>query len=298
MATRTPRKPSTKRVPISPAKQAQLAAEREAKVAEAAEILKKAVADLMTADGWQAMIEARLWLRKYSFQNLMLIMVQCPGATDVRPYGAKVNPSPNSWKAVGRFARQGEAAIRIFAPMFKKNDDGEQVLYGFKLVPVFDVSQTDGEPLPPVADNKVELLTGDAPAELWERTEKLIVGLGFSVQRGPCEGYPEANGLTEWGPKRVTVRSDVDDAQAAKTLLHELAHIMLGHGDERGETGREQCEVEAESVACIVTRYAGLVSLPYSVGYVAGWAGTLELVEESAKIVLRTADAIVADLGL
>jgi len=296
MTARTAR---TSRKPLTEAAKAKLTAEREAKVAEAAKILADAVAALMTADGWQAMIEARLWLRKYSFQNLMLIMMQCPGATDVRPYGARVNPSPNSWKAVGRYAISGPgSAIRIFAPMFRKNSEGEQELYGFKLVPVFDVSQTDGEPLPPAADTNVQLLTGDAPAELWERTEKLIIGLGFSVQRGPCKGHPDANGLTEWEAKRVTVRADVEDAQAAKTLIHELAHILLGHGDERNDITRDQCEVEAESVASIVTRYAGLVSLPYSVGYVAGWAQTPELIEASAKIVLKIADKIIADLGL
>jgi hypothetical protein len=284
----------TARKPLSPAKQAQITAEREAKVAEAAKILADAVAALMTADGWQAMIEARLWLRKYSFQNLMLIMMQCPGATDVRPYGARVNPSPNSWKAVGRYAISGPgSAIRIFAPMFRKNSEGEQELYGFKLVPVFDVSQTDGEPLPPAVDTNVQLLTGDAPAELWERTEKLIAGLGFSVDRCPVPGSPNANGQTRWEEHRVIVRADVSPAQAAKTLIHELAHIMLEHKDSNPVT-----ETEAESVACVVTRYAGLVSLPYSVGYVAGWAQTPELIEASAKIVLKTADRIIEELDL
>jgi hypothetical protein len=286
------------RKPLSPAKQAQIAAEREAKVAEAAKILQDAVAQLMTADGWQAMIESRLWLRKYSFQNLMLIMMQCPEATDVRPYGAKVNPSPNSWNAIGRFAKPGSSAIRIYAPLFRKGDDDKQELYGFKLVPVFDVSQTDGEPLPAPVDTNVQLLTGDAPALLWERTEKAVIGLGYSVQRGPCEGHPTANGLTEFGPKRVTVRADVEDAQAVKTLIHELAHIMLGHGAERNDISRDQCETEAESVACIVTRYAGLSSLPYSVGYVAGWAQTPDVTEAAAKIVLKISDEIIESLGL
>lgn len=281
------------RKPLSPAKQAELTADREAKVAEAAKILQDAVAALMTADGWQAMIESRLWLRKYSFSNLMLITMQCPGATDVRPYGARVNPSPNSWKAVGRFAKPGSSAIRIYAPLFRKDDQGESHVYGFKLVPVFDVSQTDGEPLPDPVATSVELLTGDAPAELWERTEKAIISLGYSVQRGPCEGHPNANGLTEPGPKRVTVRADIDDAQAVKTLIHEMAHIMLGHTDSNPVT-----ETEAESIACVVTRYAGLSSLPYSVGYVAGWAGTPEVIETSAKIVLKTADKIIESLGL
>lgn len=284
------------RKPLTEAAKAKLTAEREAKVAEAAKILQDAVAALMTADGWQAMIEARLWLRKYSFNNLMLIMMQCPEATDIRPYGARVNPSPNSWKAVGRFAKPGSHAIRIYAPLFRKNSDGDQEIYGFKLVPVFDVSQTDGEPLPPVVDTNVQLLTGDAPATLWERAEKVVVGLGYSVQRGACEGHPTANGLTEFGPRRVTVRADVDDAQAVKTLIHELAHIALDH--ETRQITRDQCEVEAESVACIVTRVAGLVSLPYSVGYVAGWAQTPELIEASAKIVLKTADTIIEALGL
>jgi hypothetical protein len=292
MTYNTPRK-------VSPAKAAELAADREAKIAEAAKILKDAVEGLMTSDGWQAMIESRLWLRKYTFNNLMLIRMQCPEASDVRPYGARVNPSPDSWKAAGRYVTSGPgSAIRIYAPLFRKDEDGERRVYGFKLVPVFDVSQTDGEPLPAKAVITTQLLTGDAPAELWERTEKAIVGLGYSVHRGPIEGHPTANGITEFGPKRVTVRDDVDPAQAVKTLIHELAHIMLGHGDDRNDLSRDQGEVEAESVACIVTRYAGLSSLPYSVGYVAGWAQTPDVTEAAAKIVLKVSDEIIVKLGL
>lgn len=288
MAARTARKPLTE------AAKAKITAEREAKVAEAAKILEDAVTALMTADGWQAMIEARQWLRKYSFTNLMLIEAQCPGATDVRPYGAKVNPSPGSWKAVGRYAVPGSNAIRIYAPLFRKNADGDQELYGFKLVPVFDVSQTDGEPLPAAGpEAEVTLLTGDAPAELWDRTAKLIAGHGFSIERCAVPGSPKANGQTRWEERRVIVRPDVSDAQAVKTLIHELAHIELDHMQSDSRT-----ETEAESVACIVTRYAGLVSLQYSVGYVAGWAGTTEQIEASAKIVFKTADKIIEALGL
>lgn len=292
MTYRTPRK-------VSPAKAAQLAAEREAKVAEAAKILADAVNALMTADGWKALIESRLWLRKYSLQNQLLIMAQCPDATDVRPYGAKVNPAPGSWKAAGRYVTSGPgSALRIYAPLFRKNDEGEQVIYGFKLVPVFDVSQTDGEPLPPKAVVTAQLLTGDAPAELWERTEKAIVDLGYSVHRGPIEGRPTANGIVRFDSRSVTVRADVSPAQAVKTLLHEMAHILLGHGDERSDIDRGRGEVEAESVACIVTGYAGLSSLSYSVGYVAGWAQTPDVAEDSAKLALKVADQIIVKLGL
>lgn len=275
---------------------AQQVEDRKAALAEAHEKLKAGIADLMTPEMWQRLIESHRWLR-YSLNNQMLILLQCPGATDVRPFGSRVNPKPGSWKAVGRYANSGPgSSIKIFAPLFRKDDNGESHVYGFKLVPVFDVSQTDGEPLADVQKLRPELLTGDAPAFLWDKVAKLVADAGFSLAREIDSDAPKANGTTTWSSRTVRVRPDLDPAQAVKTLIHELAHVLLGHEDR--DISRNRAEVEAESVACVVASIAGLDSLAYSVPYVAGWAGSTDEVEESAKVVLKTADKIVKDLEI
>lgn len=275
--------------------------ERKAQLDAAHETLTKAIDELVSPEAWQAMIEARLWLRKYSLRNLMMILAQCPGATDVRPYGNRRSPQEGSWLKVGRHAVKGSSALRIYAPLLRKEVNPatgkeREVLYGWKLVPVFDVSQTDGDPLPEVPEIHAELLTGQAPEGLWEKAAKLVVDLGYTLHEGVCPDAPEANGVTVWGPREVWVRTDRDDAQRVKTLVHEIAHIMCGHEDR--EITRSRGEIEAESVAHHVVRVAGMVSSPYSVPYVAGWATSREEIEESAKTVLKTADEVIKRLGL
>jgi antirestriction protein ArdC len=253
--------------------------------------LTTAIDRLTSSDGWQAMIEARRWLRKYSLGNLLMILAQSPGATDVRPLSA--------WNEIGRRVRKGERAIRIWAPSFRRVGDGDgrdgdadRFLTHFVLVSVFDASQTDGAPIE-AHTGDAELLTGDAPALLWEQINAQITALGYTVSRGDCRG---ANGYVEWPTRTVRVRADVEPAQAAKTLIHELAHIALDH--ETRDIPRSVKELEAESVACIVADVAGLDSLPYSVPYVAGWAPTREAVADSATQVLSVADLIIAGLDI
>lgn len=274
------------------------AEERKAAADKAHAELVGAIDALMTSEAWERMITSRKDLRKYSLNNLLMILLQCPHASDVRPYGARVNPAPGSWKAVGRYARPGEKALRIYAPSFRKDDNGDDKLIYFRLVPVFDVSQTDGDPLPYVAETRPELLTGDAPAKLWDAVAKMIADAGYSLSRAADPVLPDANGVTTWSARTVTVREDLDPAQAVKTLIHELAHILLGHGNDRKDTSRGRGEVEAESVACVVAAVAGLDSHAYSVPYVAGWAADRTEVEASAKIVLKVADQILERLGL
>lgn len=290
MITMTTRQPT--------AKQAKYDEERKAAVAQAHETLKAGIADLgVSPDAWKRLLDSRRWL-KYSLNNQMLIMLQCPEASDVRPYGAKTNPSPNSWKAVSRFAKPGQHALRIFAPLFRTDEaTGERIVYGFKLVPVFDISQTDGDALPAVTRLVPELLTGDAPAELQARAEKHVAALGYSFSFEIDASHASANGVTHFDTRKVTVRPDRDAAQQAKTTIHEIAHIELDHGGR--DISTDQAEVEAESVAYIVCSIAGLDSLPYSVPYVAGWAGGDESkIEAAAKLVLKVADKIVKELGL
>ena len=274
--------------------------ERKERLRAAHQQLAESVARLMTAEGWQAAMQRRAWMRRYSFRNFMLILQQCPDATDVR--------SLREWNAAGRRVRKGEHSIKIWAPSIRKRDpsaaasgdeagrdEEDRAAVRFILVSVFDVSQTEGTPLPraTLADYCPELLSGAAPGGLWDVLAAQVRAHGFTIERGDCGG---PNGLTTWGTRTVRVRDDVDDAQAAKTLAHELAHIELGH-EHRPETRRVR-EVEAESVACIVAAACGLDTLPYSVPYVAGWARDLDTATRSAERVYETADAILTRLGV
>lgn len=285
--TRTSRKSTRKPLTADEIKQ---------KIEESKALLNSAVENMLTSEGWEAFLRSRKGLRTYSANNMMLVALQCPGATDVRPYGARNNPQPGSWKYVGRYAKPGEKAIRIYAPLFRREEgQDEPVLYGFKLVPVFDVSQTDGEPLPARPSNMTPgQVTGDAPAELWDKIEKLVVAEGFHVVRGDRDGAAE--GTTTWASREVWVKGEERDAFSTSTLIHELAHIMCEHETRNPAAGLG--EVEAESVAFIVGDVAGMTTLPYSVPYVAGWAGDTETVAASAKTVLAVADKILKALGL
>ncbi|MGC7093972.1 hypothetical protein ACPZ19_04850 [Amycolatopsis lurida] len=300
--TRTPgRRTSNRRKP----RRTLTPEERAERLAAAREQLLDGIDTLMTSEGWQQLITSRAWLRRYSLYNVLMILRQCPHATDVRPM--------SEWRNEGYpLMRKGTHKIKIWKPRFRKVDDTDNTetatgskttentddttklaLSGFMLVPVVDVSQLDGNPLahrpePP----RPILLSGDAPAGLWDGIHQLITARGYTVERGDCGG---ANGLTEWRERRVSVRADVEPAQAAKTLTHELAHILCEH-DTRTDLPRDLREVEAESVACIVTAVCGLDTLAYSVPYVAGWAEDRDTARASAQRVLAVADTILSDL--
>jgi IrrE N-terminal-like domain len=168
-------------------------------------------------------------------------------------------------------------------------------LSGFILVPVVDISQLQQPPgrQPPSVPTCLEL-RGDAPSGLWDGISAQIYSRGYTIERADCG---DAYGLTMYAERRVIVREEVEPAQAAKTLTHELAHILCNHENRQESTPRPVREVEAESVACIVTAVCGLDTLSYSVPYVAGWAHDRDTARESAERVLTVADTILAQLS-
>jgi hypothetical protein len=252
--------------------------------------LERQIAELVSGDDWAAMLQTAARFHRYSANNVMLIMMQRPNATRVAGF--------NAWKTFNRFVRKGEHGIRILAPCVYKvetDDGGERhVLRGFKVVTVFDLSQTDGEDLP--GEIRPVLLEGEAPAGLWDALAAQVIGAGFELVRGDCGG---ANGRTDYGTRTVTVRGDVgfEAAQAVKTLSHELGHILLGHESQLLGGCRGLLEVEAESVAYIVAKASGLDCSNYSLPYVAHWAGgDLTMVRKTADRVVSCAGKILADL--
>jgi hypothetical protein len=241
------------------------------------------------------------------FNNVVLTMLQKPEATMIAGYRA--------WQAMGHQVRRGETAIKILGPVTRKvelvdrhsgepirDNDGRtqyvRQLVGVRPVSVFDASQVD----PPVqTPPEPTLLRGQAPPGLWDSLAELVQSEGFQLTRGDCGG---ANGLTDHLGREVRVRADVDDAQAVKTLAHELAHVLIR--PESGEPYAGACrgrrEVEAESVAYVVAAAHHLDTSQYTFNYVAGWAsqaatpehGIEAVVAETGARVIATADAILA----
>jgi len=215
--------------------------------------LAEKVGSLASMDAWGSWLRFASGFHRYSFNNTLLIWAQRPEATMVAGYRA--------WQAKGRQVRRGESAIRVYGPVTRRepkldpqgrpvrDGDGRPVqevrIVGVKPVSVFDVSQTDGDPLPepPAA----RLLVGQAPPGLWDALQSFVEAQGYSVSRGECGG---ANGVTDFDARQARVRADVDDAQAVKTLAHEAGHVLLHQPGQRQPVAcRGVAEVEAESVA-------------------------------------------------
>ena len=245
------------------------------------EDLMEQVAELRTSQEWLDAMTAAAKFHSYSLSNWMLMWMQGErrNMTITRPAGYR------AWQALDRQVRKGEHGLKIFAPMTRKDDDDNVMVFGFRLATVFDVSQTDGEPLPDVG--MPVLLEGEGDTTLRMACEEMIVDEGFTVSWAPLHG---PNGTTNHTTKEVKIEESIDPAQATKTTVHELAHVLL-HADRIAALGcRGRIEVEAESVAYVVCAAAELDTSQYSVRYVAGWS---EDTEDPAKAMLATGEVVV-----
>jgi antirestriction protein ArdC len=262
-------------------------ADRAEKVRALHDQLVEGVRALTTSEDWTRALDTAARFHRYSARNALLIQIQRPDASRVAGY--------RTWQSLGRQVRKGERGIAILAPCTYKRtttdrETGEEresiALRGFRAEHVFDVSQTDGEPLDEV---RPMLLQGDGPEGLWNALAAQVQGRGFALERGDCQGR---NGYTDFGARVVRVRADVDQAQATKTLAHELAHICLGHSGCITDS-RSRAEVEAESTAFVVMSACGARTDDYSLPYVAHWAGgEIQRVLETAERVQATARGI------
>ncbi len=263
------------------------------KLKEAHDRLTQAVESIVSGDDWQRMLKVASKFHNYSFNNQLMIFLQRPDATHVAGF--------NRWKSLGRFVKKGEKGIAIFAPCKYKTkietDNGDektmQQIRGFRVVHVFDISQTDGESLEDLDAVRPKLLDGDAPEGVWEVLVSQANDAGFEVIRTQ-EG--SENGYCDFLGKKIAVRPDVAPAQAVKTLIHELAHALL-HSEIRPKTAAI-AEVEVESVVFIVCDTLGLDTSNYSFAYIARWAeGSAELVKETAERSIGCAKAILKGLA-
>jgi hypothetical protein len=285
-------------------KSGKAAAAKAARIEELRQQLADGVQALADDASWRSYLDLQATLPRYSFGNTMLIMLQCPEATMVMPYGAP--GKPGTWMHIGRHATAGQRALYIRKPVFRKvkaedSPDGkEHSRVEFIWVPVFDVSQTEGDPLPEGAGDLCRLLEGDDPDGVLGLVAALVRSHGYSFElAGEIGGG--SNGDCDWGLKRVRVcTSGRSSLQQAKTAVHEAAHMLL-HPGSTLDRGRK--ELEAESVAYVVLKFLGLHSDDYSFGYVLGWSGNDSavardrIIRESGKSIQEAALAILEGIG-
>ncbi|EHO15818.1 hypothetical protein HMPREF9623_01729 [Stomatobaculum longum] len=287
----------------------QAAENRKNEMKEITEKLEQGVADLFNSEKYQTFLNTMAKFPQYSYNNNLLIMLQKPDATLCQSY--------TGWKKMGRFVKRGEKGIRILAPTPFKIDreqnkldekgqaildkDGEPVketvqidMTGFKMVSTFDLSQTEGEPLPILG---VEELTGSVEgyAKLFEAMKEASpVPVAFEEIKGGAKGYFQTS------ENRIAIKEGMSEVQNVKTLIHEMAHAKLHNmtaqkaRDDGGQT-RSSKEVEAESVAYTVCQHYGIDTSDYSFAYVASWSEGKELPElkESLGTIQKAASELI-----
>lgn len=237
--------------------------------------LRTGVAKLVEGEDWRRWLDTAVKFPEYSARNVFLILAQRPDATQVAGY--------TTWQQLGRQVRKGEKGIEILAAVSHGREPNSA-----RPAHVFDISQTDGPPLP--ERPQPVLVTGSAPAGLWERLEQVATDHGWSVKRAQVEGL--SNGYADFDQQTIVVQEDLDGAHAVKTLAHEVGHVVLH--DASAYAHRGIAEVEAESVAYLVVRAHGIDPAEFTFPYIAGWVGDdpLRHVEATADRVLRAANVI------
>ena len=277
-------------------KQVKTREQRKAELDEAMERLDRGVRDVFESGRWAEYLRVMSRFHRYSANNSLLIAMQMPEATAVASY--------TDWKRkFGRQVRKGERGIRILAPVRYRrkveDEDGDEAvvehLAGFRLASTFDVSQTDGDPLPEIA----ELIDGTVG-----RYEQVMLAIGKAapVPIGFEEMPAGVNGFFSRAERRIAIRPGMSQAQTVKTAIHELAHSRMHDFDMSLPTedlpDRGTREVQAESVAFVVASHYGLDTGDYSFGYVASWASGRELDELKASMdaIRKAAHSIIEDI--
>ena len=286
------------------------------KVKEITDKLEEGLKELFESEKYKTYLSTMSKFHNYSFNNTLLITMQKPEAMLVAGYQA--------WqKNFERHVNKGEKAIRILAPapykikeerdkldpvtgemMFDENgmpqkEEVEVTIPAFRAVSVFDVSQTDGKPIPELEAQ--ELLS---TVEGYEDFVQVLmnvapVPIGFEDIPGDSKGYFHTE------EKRIAVQENMSESQTLKTMVHEVAHSMLHNKEinrddlmEVPAKDRNTKEVEAESVAYTVCQHFGIDTSDYSFGYIAGWSSGKDMKElkSSLDTIRKTASELITGI--
>ena len=294
------------------------------KLKEITDRLEQGITELFESERYKEYLRVMSKFHNYSFNNTLLIAMQKPDASLVAGFSA--------WKNnFGRNVMKGQKGIKIIAPSpfkirqeMKKIDphtqqpiigkDGKPVteekeitIPAYKVVSVFDVSQTEGKELPDIA---VDELTGDVERykDFFAALEKTSpVPIGFEQIAGGSHGYYHLE------DKRIAIDEGMSELQTLKTAIHEIAHAKLHdidlnapENEQQPRVDRRTREVEAESVAYTVCQHYELDTSDYSFGYVAGWSSgrelselksSLETIRSAAAEIINSIDETLAELS-
>ena len=257
------------------------------RVTAALTTLEQGIDGILDSDSFADYLATMARFHHYSAGNVLLIRLQKPEATQVAGY--------QRWKRLGRFVKLGEKGIKILVPHRRKRtdeetDEDEVIVRSFGLGTVFDISQTDGKPLPepPIAREIRE--SSDSGVALFGHLMRFVEGAGVRVER---EDLSRAHGYYAPHERRIVLGSHLAGDQRVKTLAHEAAHYVADH---RGWTGREDAETVAESVAFVVLNHYGIDASGYSFAYVANWAQDRAVVKRNLDAIQRTAHALISGI--
>jgi len=264
---------------------------KERKIDEVLRRLKSGVESIQESDNFREFLLTMSKFHDYSIGNLILIMLQKPDATRVAGY--------TTWKELDKYVRKGEKGIAILAPCMPpkktkvvepedENDESsvEVTPIYFKVVHVFDISQTDGEPLP---EFEVPSLTGEANERLFDMVTALArsQGLDVSFESRPYQD-PAIKGT--YSGKNIWVRPEESRAQQLKTFLHEVAHY---YSEGVFRIPRKDAETIAESAAFTVGVHFGFDSGVRSFSYVALWAEDKKVLEANLTAIRKVSTKII-----
>lgn len=235
--------------------------------------LKEGIKSFRQSDQYKQFLLAMSRFHNYSFRNVQLLMEQNPDATLVASF--------NKWKKdFNRFVNKGEKSLKVWAPMqvVKRDKNGVPVLNErgepklvtlFKLVPVFDVSQTNGQELP----KYINQLKGNPEGydNLYRALRDTSKDKGVSLSFG--EDIKKANGYYDPNENKIVIKKGMTKAQTLKTIIHEIAHSDLHNKQAMANNPvtRSEAELQAESVSFVVSAYYGFDTSSYSMPYLNSW---------------------------
>ena len=274
--------------------------------------LETGVENIFTGDKYAQYLQTMSKFHRYSFNNTLLIAMQRPDATLVTGY--------RNWQSMGRQVKKGEKGITILAPAPIKRkreqeildqnhnplldadgkprtEEVEVVIPRFKPTTVFDISQTDGEPIETFAPEELTEAVADYDLFMEAITAVSPVPIRFDEIAGEAKGYYHS------GDKEIVIQKGMSESQTIKTAIHETGHARLHDKDIMEKQGIEKDrltkEVEAESVAYCVCSAFGVDTSEYSFPYIAGWSSNRDMKELKASmdIIRKTAGEMIDELS-